>query len=153
MPFWLIKKLARKKRTKLLCIYDEQEFIGILYLAFYQDIIFVFYFAIREDIRGKSYGSRVIDLLKKEYDDKRILLNIELVDKHSSNYQERVRRKNFYQKNGFQLLNYKVKEVSEVYEMLCYHRNGKMVEKKEYEELLRYCYGNFIFKIFQMISR
>ena len=76
------------------------------------------YLAISDAVRGKVYGSAVLQAVQKKYAGKRIILNIEEMDETGPNYAQRVKRKAFYQKNGFEILDYKVREISTTYDMM-----------------------------------
>ncbi|MGN0308556.1 MAG: anaerobic sulfite reductase subunit AsrA [Lachnospiraceae bacterium] len=102
IPIWLLKILVRKNKAKFYGIYDNEKFVGLVYNIFYKDIVFVFYLAIDKGNRGQGYGTKVLDSIKQKYKNSRIILCIEPVDENSDNYEQRVKRKNFYLKNGFE---------------------------------------------------
>ena len=77
--------------------------MGFVYLIKYQDIIYVFYLAVSEKERGGGYGSKILKKITDKYQEKRIILCIEPVDKNVDNYEERVNRKNFMKKTGFMI--------------------------------------------------
>lgn len=151
-PMWLLKKLAKKNESGFYGIYDEEKFVGLLYNVYYEDIVFIFYLAIDEKLRGQGYGSKIIQLIKHKYSERRIILNIEKVDSSYKNNEQRIRRKKFYEKNGFFSLNYTVKEGPEIYEMLCYSKNNSKVSKEEYFKLLKNFFGSFVYMIYRKIS-
>lgn len=146
MPFWLLKRLAKKENADFYGIYDKEKFVGIIYNIYHKDIVFIFYFAINESLRGQGYGTKVLDSIKQKYDNHRIVLNIEEIDLNSSNNEQRLKRKKFYEKSGFKDLNYKVKEAGVVYETLCYSPNNVMVSKEEYMEMMKKYFGKLISK-------
>ena len=100
IPIWLLKLLARKNKAKFYGIYDRKKFVGLLYNIYYKDIVFIFYLAINKETRGQGYGSKILELIKEKYNNHRIILCIEQVDKNSDNYKQRIKRKEFYIKNG-----------------------------------------------------
>lgn len=124
-----------------------------MYNVYYKDIIYVFYLAINENLRGQGYGSKILNLIKDKYSNHRIILNIEEIDKNSDNYKQRVKRKEFYKKNGFYDLNYTIKEAGVTYEMLMYSKKNKDVTKEEFMQLMNSYLGNFLFKyVYKKIS-
>ncbi len=152
-PYWLLKSLAKKDNAKFYGIYDNTKFVGLIYNVYYKDIVFVFYLAIDEKLRGQGYGSKILNSIKSKYNNHRIILNIEEIDKSSNNYEQRVKRKEFYRKNGFYDLNYTIKEVGLIYEMMCYNKENKEVSKEEYMELMKNYFGNILFKyVYRKIS-
>ncbi len=143
-PVHFLQTRANKGKGKFLGIYDGKKFVGMTYLVIYGDIVFIFYLAINEKHRGGGYGTRILSELKEKYRDYRIILNIEELDEAAPNYEERVRRLHFYEKNGYRLFGYTVCEIGYNYEMLgC----GEFVSRKEYHELIKSFLGPVAFKI------
>lgn len=70
---------------------------------------------------------------------------IEPVDKNAGNYEERVRRKKFYEKNGFRDLNYTIVEKNVVYQALGY---GEAVSKEEYYSMIKDYFGKILFGVY-----
>lgn len=145
IPIWLLKILARKNKAKFYGIYDNEKFVGLVYNIFYKDIVFVFYLAIDKATRGQGYGTKVLDSIKEKYKNYRIILCIEPVDENSDNYEQRVKRKNFYLKNGFKDSNYTIKEKNIIYEMLYYNEN---VILQEFQELMKNYFGKVVYSYF-----
>jgi len=141
LPLFLLRIKAKKENIDFLGIYDESQLIGLIYVVTYKDISCIMYFAITENVRGKGYGSKVLDLIKGKYKGNRIILYIEEIDKNVSNYEQRVKRKKFYEKNGFKDLQYKIREAGIYYEMLGYEG---IVTKEEYEELMEKFLGKLV---------
>jgi len=108
--FWLLVYKSKKKNSDFYAIYDDSEYIGLLYLTFYKDIVYIFYLAIDPLHQSKGYGSKILQYLRKIYQDKRLLLNIEEVDSSADNYEQRFKRKRFYEKNGFRNTNFGIKK-------------------------------------------
>jgi len=109
--FWLLVYKSKKKNSDFYAIYDDSEYIGLLYLTFYKDIVYIFYLAIDPLHQSKGYGSKILQYLRKIYQDKRLLLNIEEVDSSADNYEQRFKRKRFYEKNGFRNTNFGIKKI------------------------------------------
>jgi len=91
---------SKRKRMEMMVILDGSRQVGLAITALYQDLVLLDYFAIKKEFQNKHYGSRALELLKERYQDRRLVLEIELLDENASNYRERVRRKQFYLKNG-----------------------------------------------------
>lgn len=113
-------------------IVDDLEFIGLIYLVSYQNLVFIFYFAIDPKLQSHGYGSKVLDIIKKRFSDKILLLNIEEVDDFDLDSDAR-RRKEFYIKNGFIPMDFKTIEYGVRYEMLTY--NGA-IAYENYKDLM-----------------
>ena len=121
--------------------------VEIFYInnIFYKDIVFVFYLAIDKGTREQGYGTKVLDSIKQKYKNSRIILCIEPVDENSDNYEQRVKRKKFYLKNGFEDSNYIIKERNIIYEMLYYNEN---VALQEFEEMMKNYFGKMLYEKF-----
>jgi GNAT superfamily N-acetyltransferase len=109
VPFWLLKWKARLEKTSLLSIYDNEIWIGFIYLISFNDFLFILFFAIDERFRSKGYGSEVINKIKEMYEGYNIVLNTEVLDDTAPNYNDRNRRKKFYENLGFRDTGYKVR--------------------------------------------
>lgn len=101
-PFRLMKKRCGKGTLEILSI-EEEGFLGFAILFLHGDMALLEYFAVNGDTRGKGVGSGALALIRKRYPDKRIFLTIEALDERAENYEMRVRRKGFYERNGFRL--------------------------------------------------
>lgn len=99
-PFGIMKRKARKGVMELLAVADGRETVGLAITVLYRDLVLLDYFAISRSCRGMNYGSRALALLKERYGGKRLLLEIELLDERAPNREDRVRRKQFYLRNG-----------------------------------------------------
>lgn len=148
IPIWLLKLLARKNKANFYGIYDNGKFIGLIYNIYYKDIVFIFYLAIDKELRGQGYGSKVLEYIKYKYSKHRIILSIEQVNKNSSNYKQRMKRKEFYVKNGFKDANYTIKERNVIYEMLYYNENYKKVDLQEFENMMKNYFGKILYQYF-----
>ncbi len=102
MPMWLIRLLTLNKNYDFTVYYDEDLFVGILFTINSNDTLFVFYIAVNDKIHSKGYGSKLLRLLFSKYPNKSITLFIETMDdKTAKNYEQRVKRLAFYERNGF----------------------------------------------------
>ncbi len=79
--------------------------LAVIYLS--QDIHLLSYFAIDPSLRNMGYGARGLDLLKSIYDE--LMVEIESTDdRHVDDYLMRNRRKAFYIRNGYKILDQRV---------------------------------------------
>ncbi|TVP14724.1 GNAT family N-acetyltransferase [Shewanella sp. KCT] len=141
IPTFLLRFKLRKGKKGFSVLYDGGKWIGLIYLTQYRDIVFVQFLAVTASIRSKGYGSKVMDALGDLYPEKRMVLNIEEVNEQARNYQQRIKRKAFYEKNGFISTGYLVKEPDQMQEMLI---RGGIISKKEIELMYKELLGNII---------
>lgn len=59
IPLFLLKLLTKKGKADFFEIYDDTNCIGMLYIVYYKDIVFVFYLAIDNKLRGRGYGTLI----------------------------------------------------------------------------------------------
>ena len=146
VPTWILRYKMRKGKAGFSIIYEHDTWIGFIYTTEYKDIVFVQFFAISESCRSGGYGSKVMNSMRDMHSEKRIVLNIEELDKQAENYQQRLKRKAFYGKNGFSSSGYIVKEPGERLEMLIL---GGSISKKEIEAMYKSLLGcmlGFLFR-------
>lgn len=133
VPFFILKQKAETEISNIYAIVEDNKFIGMLCTLHDEDILFLWYLAIIPEERNKGYGSRIIKEILDHNKDKRIILNIEEIDTNDSNVEEQLRRKHFYEKNGFKECGFKTEEYGVIYEMLCY---GEKVTYEEYAKMM-----------------
>ena len=120
--------------------YDNDLLVGMTFLYLYNDLAYLSYICVEENLRDKGYGSKILEKVIDDFKDYRIVLDIEEVVSESDNYKERKRRKDFYLKNGFESANifYHIYHVD--YEILHY---GKDVNKDDWHSIIRKHWGIF----------
>lgn len=72
--------------------------------------------------------------LKEMSDGKELVLNIELLDKTADNYKQRVKRMEFYERNGFRDTGYCLVDVTGEYSILS---TGDSFGVEEYEKAIK----------------
>lgn len=132
-PYSLIKRKFAAGKADLLTARDDGKFIGFAYLVSDQTAAYLFFFAVEASERGKGYGSRILKSLCEKYSDKKLFLAREQLDPNSDNYEERVKRHNFYLRNGFSDLDLKIKEAKVVYDVMS---AGDEITPEEYDTLI-----------------
>lgn len=60
-----------------------------------------FFLAIDRNARSKGYGGAALKALADAYPQLQIILDFEEIDENAENIDQRLRRKNFYLRNGF----------------------------------------------------
>ncbi|MBO1307972.1 GNAT family N-acetyltransferase [Enterococcus sp. 669A] len=135
MPVWLLRLFARRKRVEFLAFYDQGVFCGFTYLVHSEKLTFIFYLATDPDQRSQGYGSKILSWIQEKYQDRGVVLTIETVDPAAENYQQRLRRQQFYFKNNFHDTGHKVKEYGVLYDVLA---NTPNFVFSDYQALLKY---------------
>lgn len=96
--FSQIKNLIEQNYAKIISIIHDGNFAGFFILLQNEESTLIDYFAIKKEYRGKSIGTKAI---KKLDDGRSLIIEIEPIDKKSSNNDQRIRRKSFYENLGF----------------------------------------------------
>jgi len=96
-----IIELSKDGSMNFLAVYNESEFIGFTVAKLYKTMSYLFFLAIDKKHRGLGFGSKIIRELKELYSGYNQVVDFEMVDKKAKNYEQRVKRKNFYLKNGY----------------------------------------------------
>ena len=133
-PFGLMKLKEKQGVMEILAILEKGRPVGLAITVLYQDMVLLDYFAIHRKFRGQNYGSDALRLLKERYQDRRLILEIELPDEAAPNQEERLRRKRFYLRNGMQETELRVCVFRVPMEVLT---DGKPLTYEEYHGLYR----------------
>ncbi len=87
--------------SKALAAYDEGSFCGFVCILEWSDIVHIIYFAVKENLRGRGLGSEILQAVHRENPNRRVIVDIEEPDSAASNNGQRVKRKEFYLRNGY----------------------------------------------------
>ncbi|MEM6452613.1 MAG: GNAT family N-acetyltransferase [Cyanobacteria bacterium P01_D01_bin.105] len=143
-PLWFLRYKAKQSNVAFNSLYDNESWIGLLYTIECGDILLVIYFAIDASCRSGGYGTKVLTALREGHPDKRIVLNIERIDEQADNNAQRVKRKRFYEKNGYTSTGIIVEELGQPFEMLILGGSITLEETRQ-------VYGSFLGKIFSLL--
>lgn len=100
-PTPLLYILRHRKISRFMAFYEDGAFCGFTFLVIHKSVTFICFLAVSETMRSKGSGSKMLNWIANEYPNNTLVLNIEDVDHHFTNYEQRLRRYNFYAKNGF----------------------------------------------------
>lgn len=101
LPFFFMVLLSKMKETDFLAFYNDDIVCGFTYIGTVNNIVFVMFLAVDEAIRSKGYGSIILDKIQSIYPNKKIIISIERCDEDVPNIAQRIKRKKFYEKNGY----------------------------------------------------
>lgn len=93
--------LASETDADVLGIYDAGRPIGFAIVVKNEECGYVNYFAIDQNFRSKGYGGASLKKIFEAYSQIQIILDFEELDADAANIDQRIRRKNFYLRNGF----------------------------------------------------
>ena len=118
LPFFLLSVSSCLRGVGMECYFDADRLIGFTHRTRCGSLLFIMFFAVEQSVRGMGYGSAILSYLKEQERDATIVLNVEPVDVQAANYEERVRRMRFYEKNGFFDTGYEIDEVGGTFTVL-----------------------------------
>ena len=99
-PFSLIERKTAMGSMEILVLKERANRIGLAITALEEELVLLDYFAIAPEYRDKGYGTEALLLLEALYSGRQFFLEIEEPGQGAPNQQERIRRKNFYIRNG-----------------------------------------------------
>lgn len=143
-PFFTIRRSVGKRKTLLLTAVENGILQGFVTVIPYKNMVMVDYLAVSGKIRSKGIGSKILQEICKLFSDKKIVLLIEKVDDSSENKEQRISRRKFYLKNGFESSNIYISGYSGNMEILNF---GGTVSAQEYLDLQQYALGKLLFKM------
>lgn len=146
-PFYLLKSREKRGKGDFFVAKDGERFVGFSYVIPYLDTAYLYYFAIDEGLRGSGYGSAVLTELKRQYDGKRFYLAREMLDENAENFEQRVKRREFYLKNGFSDLPIRIKEAGVTFDVMGI---GGVIKKEEYDAMMDGFCGRLLRKLVEM---
>ena len=96
-----IFSFASDTDTDVLGIYENDMPLGFAVLLKNAECGYVYFIAIDKRIRSKGYGGAAMKKILAAYPQLQIILDFEEIDEKAENNDQRIRRKNFYLRNGF----------------------------------------------------
>ena len=85
--------------------YEGEEFIGFTIIYPRHSFSWFWYFAVKEELRGKGLGQQILNQLIKKYKGQSCVLDMESPRQECANKEQRLRRQAFYLRNGFRETN------------------------------------------------
>ncbi len=118
MPWYIMRLVSLRKDIDIAGYYAGEKRIGFTFHVATDQVLFILFLAVDEACRGQGFGSAILTKLKEDYPGRAIVLNVELLDPEADNYPQRLRRMEFYRKNGFFDTGYDVDEVGGTFRVL-----------------------------------
>jgi GNAT superfamily N-acetyltransferase len=103
--FYKILRACKRGVCAFSAYFENGAFAGVSVALEREAFVYLFFLAVNEDARGKGIGGRILNAVAERYAGKTVALDIEALDEEAPNASERVRRKEFYLRNGYRPLN------------------------------------------------
>ncbi len=145
-PMWILTLLSKKSNIEFIAYYENEILIGSTYLIFNEKMIYLVYLAVNNNLRSKGYGTRILERLKNKYKNKAIVLNTETPEIWNTNYEQRVKREEFYIKNNFINTGLYMKEMKTKFNFMSFGEFDKNELKKLFKSLSFNLYSPKIYK-------
>lgn len=101
IPWNDLMRLVGEMPLDFTAYYDGEEFIGFTIVYPRKSFNWYWYFAVREELRGKGYGQQILTMLIDKYKEQSCVLDMESPTQVCENIEQRKRRHAFYLRNGF----------------------------------------------------
>jgi len=95
--------LDDKIKREFWAFFDGDLFCGFSNSITHGSITNIIYFAVVPELRSRGYGSKILQAIREQHPDTRIVVDIEVEEdsKDAEELERRNRRREFYQRNGF----------------------------------------------------
>jgi len=137
--FWKVCNSIKRQGFIMHKYLIENEFAGFTIIGENQNLIYFMYFAICENFRNQGLGKQIVNELVIN-SSKPIMLAAE-----QPNSEIAKRRIEFYKRNGFQLLDFGIREGDVTYQCL---GTSKDIEIKDYNQIVINGFGKLYFWLF-----
>jgi len=118
-PFFLLQARAYSESSDFWSIYADGKWVGIAYVISCKKMSYLFYLAVAENERGQGFGSAILRTLRRMYEGQRFFLAIEPPEEaNAPNREERIKRRQFYMKNGFKPVPFQIREGPMIYDVM-----------------------------------
>lgn len=107
--------------------------VALTFSFVFPDLFYLGFLAVDGRTRSAGYGSRILTHFRERYAGIPQLLEIEPLTREAANYQQRMRRLAFYERNGFTVTNMITHEADQTYRVLA---RGGIVTPEHLEEAL-----------------
>lgn len=97
---WMLFK-ALFKEASFLAFFDDQKFVGFTYIVHGEGMHYVLFLAVNDQLRSLGYGTRILNAINEMFENDILILDVEKPDVFAENNNQRMRRINFYKRNGF----------------------------------------------------
>ncbi|RRD41070.1 GNAT family N-acetyltransferase [Leptotrichia sp. OH3620_COT-345] len=140
-PFILLRQW--KGTTEVLVIKNNNgDFLGMAISVIHSNLVLLAYFAISDNQRGEGIGSKAFQMLKERYKEKKFFLEIENTGvSEAPNINQRIKRKDFYLKNGMIELPFIIDFFGTEMEIMI---NNLPLTFNEYHSIYKKEFGNYI---------
>jgi len=104
-PFRIIRRMYADGKADVICAYESGAFVGFYSTINGERLVLLDYLAVRKKKRSCGAGSHMLSHFQNAYEGCGVFVEIENAFENCKNREERLRRRNFYIKNGMKPMN------------------------------------------------
>ena len=127
-------EMSKADNFDFFALTDGNAFVGFMVVQTHKNLSYLFFLAIDPSCRAKGYGSRAIETLRALYPDKTQVVDFEMLDNEAPNNEQRLKRRQFYLRNGYQETGLFLSYLGVDYEVFCM---GDDFEPQEFKDLMK----------------
>ena len=101
IPWEDLVRLIDQMQLDFTAYYEDDTFIGFTILFPHKKFNWFWYFAVKPELRGQGKGQKILTYLIEKYKEKNVVLDMESPKQECNNKEQRIRRHDFYIRNGF----------------------------------------------------
>jgi GNAT superfamily N-acetyltransferase len=101
IPWDDLVRLIGEMHLDFTAYYEGEDFIGFTIVFPHEPFNWYWYFAVKEELRGKGFGQKILNQLIDKYKGQSCVLDMESPRQECANKEQRQRRQAFYLRNGF----------------------------------------------------
>lgn len=134
LPWEDLMRLTDAMPLDFTAYFDLDTFVGLTIVLPREKYNWFWYFAVNEQLRGKGYGQKILNHIIQQYQDKSLILDMESPRQECDNFDQRLRRRDFYLRNGF-----RDTEAEKTFEGITYTilmKGEGTFTSKEYDEII-----------------
>mgnify|MGYP000928895881 CR=1 FL=1 len=150
MSFIMMLIMAKMSSTEFISFHDKDTLCGFVYMSTIENLTFVMFLAVDENIRGKGYGSFILEKIQSMHTNSKIIVSIERCDQEAKDIKQRLKRKKFYINNGYKETGYLVELGNKKQEILI--KNGEFNKEEFFLIFMKYSNGTMKPKILKIGS-
>ncbi len=143
-PCFALRYSVRRKKAVIMTAVEGNRLLGFAVLIPYKDMVMVDYLAVSDKIRSRGTGSYIMKNVCQQFRNKKVVLLIERLEDTAENSRQRIARREFYLKNGFESANIFITGAGGNMEILHY---GGDLSREGYIRLQKYALGRLFFRL------
>lgn len=131
----VIREMCKENKLTCTVFFEDEKMIGSVTYMLTEKLAYYVFIVVSPAERSKGYGSKFLQILNEKYKDRQKLVEIDTIsEKDAPDYNIRVSRCNFYERNGFHLTNQKVIVNGLLFDLMC--TDGELL-LDEYSKLIK----------------